>query len=54
MPPGATSCWVFISCLEVLQQCEKYHGTVSDVQDQYLYTASLWDYARIKVRNVII
>lgn len=50
MPVGTIDCWVFLSCLEVLNKCEKFSG--SDPMKSYsLYTASLWDYARKKVRK---
>ncbi|XP_022294052.2 trafficking protein particle complex subunit 10-like isoform X1 [Crassostrea virginica] len=49
MPVGTIDCWVFMSCLEVLNKCEKFTG--SDPMRSYsLYTASLWDYSRRKLR----
>ena len=53
MPVGTIDCWVFLSCLEVLNKCEKFTG--SDPMKSYsLYTASLWDYSRRKVRTKCI
>ena len=48
MPMGSIACWVFLSCLEVLQSCEKYTDS-SNVENYSHYTASLWVYAQTKV-----
>ena len=48
MLPGAVACWVFLSCLEVLQTCDKFTDT-GQMEAYSLHTASLWDYARNKV-----
>jgi hypothetical protein len=48
-PPGAVACWVFLCCLEVLQTCERFNDS-GQVEAYSLYTASLWAYARDKVR----
>ncbi|CAH1800251.1 unnamed protein product [Owenia fusiformis] len=45
MPPGSISCWVFVSCLEILQACEHF----KEVEAYSLFTASLWEYARKKL-----
>lgn len=50
MPVGTIDCWVFLSCLEVLNKCEKFSGS-DPIKSYSLYTASLWDYARKKVRK---
>lgn len=47
-PQGAVACWVFLSCIEILQTCENY--TESNHVEQYSrYTAGIWAYARQKV-----
>ncbi|KAL1131835.1 hypothetical protein AAG570_011446 [Ranatra chinensis] len=47
-PPGTVSCWVYLSCLEVLLTCETY--TERSLVEQYsIYTAGLWAYARRKL-----
>lgn len=48
MPPGSVACWVFLSCFEVLQTCEKFSDT-SQIKEYSLYCAGLWAYAREKV-----
>ncbi|XP_077870165.1 LOW QUALITY PROTEIN: trafficking protein particle complex subunit 10-like [Saccoglossus kowalevskii] len=48
MPVGSVACWVFLSCLEVLQMCERC-GNASQVDVYTHYTASLWAYARDKL-----
>jgi hypothetical protein len=48
-PPGAVACWVFLCCLEVLHTCERFNDS-GQVEAYSLYTASLWAYARDKVR----
>jgi hypothetical protein len=50
-PPGAVACWVFLCCLEVLQNCERFNDS-GQVEAYSLYTASLWAYARDKVRLI--
>ncbi|XP_022100695.1 trafficking protein particle complex subunit 10-like [Acanthaster planci] len=51
MPPGSMACWVFLSCLEVLQFCEKYTDS-SNVENYSHFTASLWVYAQSKLREL--
>lgn len=49
MTPGASACWVFLSCLEILQTCENYKET-AHVESYSKFTAGIWSYARQKVR----
>ncbi|XP_055945623.1 trafficking protein particle complex subunit 10-like [Argiope bruennichi] len=51
MPPGAVACWVFLSCFEVLQTCEKFSDT-SQIKEYSLYCAGLWAYAREKLHHI--
>ncbi|XP_038059010.1 trafficking protein particle complex subunit 10-like isoform X2 [Patiria miniata] len=51
MPTGSMACWVFLSCLEVLQSCEKYTDS-SNVENYSHFTASLWVYAQTKLREL--
>jgi hypothetical protein len=50
-PPGAVASWVFLCCLEVLHTCERFNDS-GQVEAYSLYTASLWAYARDKVRLI--
>ncbi|GLH14883.1 Uncharacterized protein GBIM_19313 [Gryllus bimaculatus] len=50
-PPGAVACWVFLCCLEVLHTCERFNDS-GQVEAYSLYTASLWAYARDKLRDL--
>ncbi|XP_067013704.2 trafficking protein particle complex subunit 10 [Anabrus simplex] len=50
-PPGAVACWVFLCCLEVLHTCERFNDS-GQVEAYSLYTASLWAYARDKLREL--
>ncbi|KAK6170462.1 hypothetical protein SNE40_018849 [Patella caerulea] len=51
IPQGALSCWMFMSCLEVLRACETLPQTTQ--LDRYsLYTATLRDYARTKLKDL--
>ncbi|XP_040580645.1 trafficking protein particle complex subunit 10 [Lepeophtheirus salmonis] len=43
-PKGSISCWVLLSCLEILSIC---HNEANS-----LYTASLWNYAREKLKEL--
>ncbi|XP_013406005.1 trafficking protein particle complex subunit 10 [Lingula anatina] len=47
-PPGSLACWVFLSCMETLQACEKFSQS-GQVATYSLHTASLWDYTRKKL-----
>lgn len=49
---GIIDCWVFLSCLEVLNKCEKFFG-FDFIKSYFLYIVSLWDYVRKKVRKNI-
>ncbi|XP_022242094.1 trafficking protein particle complex subunit 10-like [Limulus polyphemus] len=51
MPPGSIACWVFLSCLEVLQTCEIFKES-SQVEACSLYTAGLRSYAREKLHEL--
>lgn len=48
VPPGALDCWVFLSCLEVLQRiegcCDRAHLDANSA-----HTVGLWSYATEKV-----
>lgn len=46
--PGALSCWVFTSALEVLQKCECYSCT-STMGNYSLHTVDIWNCARRKI-----
>lgn len=48
MPTAALDCWVFLSCMEILQTCERYTDS-SQMEAYSLYTANLRDYTRRKV-----
>lgn len=46
--PGAISCWVYLSALEILLKCERYND--SSQMDAYSrYTIGIRAYAREKV-----
>lgn len=45
MPPGAITCWSFVSALEVLQKCECYSCT-STMENYSLHTVDIWNCAR--------
>ncbi|KAG8193047.1 hypothetical protein JTE90_028159 [Oedothorax gibbosus] len=51
MPPGSIACWVFLSCFEVLQICEKFSDT-TQIKEYSLYCAGLWAYAREKLHEL--
>ncbi|GFN83211.1 trafficking protein particle complex subunit 10 [Plakobranchus ocellatus] len=50
-PTGAMSCWVILSCLEVLHACDLHSPGQLDERFA-LYTANLWDFARKKLREL--
>ncbi|GAB1598898.1 trafficking protein particle complex subunit 10-like [Argonauta hians] len=52
MPEGSLACWVFLSCLEVLHTSDKLNNSTSKAVSHSLYTASLWDYARKKLKEL--
>ncbi|XP_023236567.1 trafficking protein particle complex subunit 10-like [Centruroides sculpturatus] len=47
MSPGSLASWVILSCLEVLQTCERFSDS-TQMESYSLYTASLWEYTRQK------
>ena len=59
LPVGALACWVFLTCLEVLQSIDSFNLSKVSAQREAkdseviathsVHTASLWDYARGKV-----
>ncbi|XP_014773822.1 trafficking protein particle complex subunit 10 [Octopus bimaculoides] len=52
MPEGSLACWVFLSCLEVLHTSDKLNNSTEKLNSHSLYTASLWDYARKKLKEL--
>lgn len=48
VPPGALDCWVFLSCLEVLQRIEGCCDR-AQVDANIAHTVGLWGYATEKV-----
>lgn len=50
-PTGAVWCWLFLACMEVLQVCDKFNQA-DQVEEYSLHTASLWEYASQKLRNL--
>lgn len=50
VPPGALDCWVFLSCLEVLQRIEGCCDR-AQVDANVSHTVGLWSYATEKVSN---
>ncbi|XP_071496038.1 trafficking protein particle complex subunit 10-like [Diadema antillarum] len=51
MPEGSIACWVFLSCLEVLQKCER-SSDAAHINTYSHYTASLWLYAQKKLHEL--
>lgn len=51
VPPGALDCWVFLSCLEVLQRIEGCCDR-SQIDANVSHTVGLWSYATEKVSKV--
>ncbi|XP_068127136.1 trafficking protein particle complex subunit 10 [Hyperolius riggenbachi] len=51
VPPGALDCWVFLSCLEVLQRiegcCER-----AQIEANISHTVGLWSYAMEKLQSL--
>jgi len=41
MPPGAVSCWVFLTCKELLSVCETFKEYL-DIEIYSIYTSHLW------------
>ncbi|KAF5299108.1 hypothetical protein FQR65_LT09466 [Abscondita terminalis] len=50
-PAGATSCWLFLACVEVLQTCDR-HNQADQVESYSANTAALWAYASQKLREL--
>lgn len=48
VPPGALDCWVFLSCLEVLQRIEGCCDR-AQMDSNIAHTVGLWSYATEKV-----
>lgn len=48
VPPGALDCWVFLSCLEVLQRIEGCCDR-AQIDANVSHTVGLWSYATEKV-----
>lgn len=51
MCPGSLASWVILSCLEVLQTCERFSDSMQ-MESYSLYTASLWEYTRQKFQEL--
>lgn len=50
-PLGATACWLFLACMEVLQTCDR-HNQADQVESYSANTAALWAYASQKVFDI--
>lgn len=48
VPPGALDCWVFLSCLEVLQRIEGCCDR-AQIDSNIAHMVGLWSYAMEKV-----
>ncbi|KAJ8026427.1 Trafficking protein particle complex subunit 10 [Holothuria leucospilota] len=51
MPPGSVACWVFLTCVEVLQKYEKM-SSMCQMEIHSHYTANLWVYAQRKLAEL--
>nr|XP_045359962.1 trafficking protein particle complex subunit 10 isoform X1 [Camelus bactrianus] len=51
VPPGALDCWVFLSCLEVLQRIEGCCDRVQ-IDSNIAHTVGLWSYATEKLKSL--
>ncbi|XP_005375931.1 PREDICTED: trafficking protein particle complex subunit 10 [Chinchilla lanigera] len=51
VPPGALDCWVFLSCLEVLQRIEGCCDR-AQIDSNIAHTVGLWSYATEKLRSL--
>lgn len=49
--PGSVSCWVLLSCLEVLGVCQRLSDP-SHAEESSLHTVGLWAYARLKLKEL--
>lgn len=52
VPPGALDCWVFLSCLEVLQRIEGCCDR-AQIDSNIAHTVGLWSYATEKVTGPV-
>lgn len=50
-PPGALDCWVFLSCLEVLQRMEGCCDR-AQIDSNVAHTVGLWSYATEKLKSL--
>ncbi|XP_023048183.2 trafficking protein particle complex subunit 10 isoform X5 [Piliocolobus tephrosceles] len=51
VPPGALDCWVFLSCLEVLQRIEGCCDR-TQIDSNIAHTVGLWSYATEKLKSL--
>ncbi|XP_078089198.1 trafficking protein particle complex subunit 10 isoform X1 [Mustelus asterias] len=51
VPVGALDCWVFLSCLEVLQRIEGCCDQ-AELENNYCHTVGLWSYATEKLKSL--
>uniref|UniRef100_A0A5F8GH21 Trafficking protein particle complex subunit 10 n=1 Tax=Monodelphis domestica TaxID=13616 RepID=A0A5F8GH21_MONDO len=51
VPPGALDCWVFLSCLEVLQRIEGCCDR-AQIDSNISHTVGLWSYATEKLKSL--
>nr|XP_035954876.1 trafficking protein particle complex subunit 10 isoform X3 [Halichoerus grypus] len=51
VPPGALDCWVFLSCLEVLQRTEGCCDR-AQIDSNTAHTVGLWSYATEKLKSL--
>ncbi|XP_022269083.1 trafficking protein particle complex subunit 10 isoform X3 [Canis lupus baileyi] len=51
VPPGALDCWVFLSCLEVLQRIEGCCDR-AQIDSNIAHTVGLWSYATEKLKSL--
>ncbi|XP_054942419.1 trafficking protein particle complex subunit 10 isoform X2 [Physeter macrocephalus] len=51
VPPGALDCWVFLSCLEVLQRIEGCCDR-AQIDSNIAHTVGLWSYATGKLKSL--
>uniref|UniRef100_A0A8B9YCB8 Trafficking protein particle complex subunit 10 n=1 Tax=Bos mutus grunniens TaxID=30521 RepID=A0A8B9YCB8_BOSMU len=51
VPPGALDCWVFLSCLEVLQRIEGCCDR-AQIDSNIAHTVGLWSYAMEKLKSL--
>ncbi|PIK36033.1 hypothetical protein BSL78_27141 [Apostichopus japonicus] len=51
MPPGSVACWVFLTCVEVLQKYERM-SVLYKLETHSHFTANLWAYAQKKLAEL--